>query len=307
MNKRVKFGIIFIAIVSQISILGLSKVFAQDARGFAISPPSFEINANPSDVLTNSIKIENLSDSPLVVVPRVENFVAYGDGGQISLIEEESTYSINTWIKFDELELSVEPHKNSVFNFRIEIPSNTEPGSHYGAVVFSTKVDPATSTGASVIQEIGAIVLIKIPGNINEEASLLNFSATESIFKEPKINFQALLENVGTVHVKPAGFITISDIFGNKIKTIEVAAKNILPGSKRLFDEETEFDGIGIFKADLQLLYKNNEKVITSQISFTALNLQKSVPIAIVVVVIIAFYIIFRKRINKAIKIIVKG
>jgi hypothetical protein len=185
---------------------------------------------------------------------------------------------------------------------------NAEPGSHYGAVVFSNG-SPTAQTGsvANVVQEIGALVLIKIPGAVTEQASLLSFSPDSQYFTDPKVNMSALVENTGGVHFSITGTITIYDIFGNAVKTVAITSHNVLPGSKRLFTEGFDFEGFGYFNAKLVMNYSSGTKTLTGETRFTSLNVQRSIPITLVIIIVGTVLIVFRKRIVKAVKIIVKG
>ena len=302
-----KIAYIYLFVAFSLLLVG-TRVHAEDSKAFSISPPNFEISASPGDVIKNTIKLENLSDSLLTLTVKGENFIAYGEGGQVNLTEEDSTYSINKWLSFSKTEFNIESHKTYLFEFTLNVPQNAEPGSHYGAVVFANS-SPTTETGsvAKVIQEIGALVLIRIPGQISEEANLLSFSPETPYFTDPKVKLNALAENVGGIHIKMTPYINIYDLFGNKVKTIEADSHNILPGSKRLFTGESDFEGFGYFRATIEMVYSSGEKVLRSETNFYSLNLQRSVPITIGIVVVLGIYITFRKRINKAIKIIIKG
>jgi len=283
------------------------KLRAQERFGFSVSPPSSEITANPGDRIENSVKIQNLSPNSLTINIKNENFYAYGNEGQITLTEDDSTYSISDWIKYDQKTVTVNQSESYTFNFVIEIPKDIEPGSHYGAIVFSTADGVIQSTGASVVQEIGAIVLIRVPGDIHEEGKLISFNPTENVFFFFAISLESLIENIGTVHIKPYGAITVTDLFGNTIKTINIEGKNILPGSQRTFNQSFDFENIGIYRANLQLFYKDGTQIISGETSFVSIYKDRLIPIIVVAVLLIAFYIVFRKRINKAVSIIVKG
>jgi hypothetical protein len=302
-----------IAVVLLLNVLFLalpySKINAQSARSFSISPPNFEINANPGDVVKNTIKVQNISDVDMIFDMKAENFVAYGDEGQVSLTEEDSTYSISKWLEFSSVQFAVPAHGEYLFDFTINIPQNAEPGSHYGAVVFSNGASGIieSGSGANVVQEIGALVLIRIPGEVNEDASIVNFAPVSEYFTDPKIKFTSIVENTGGVHFKMTPLIKIYDIFGNKVKTIDVASHNVLPETKRIFDAESDFDGFGYYRAEIEMFYAGGAKILHADSHFIALNTAKSIPITLGVVTAIAVYIIFHKRINKAIKIIVKG
>ena len=284
------------------------KVFAQEKSGFAVSPPSFEINANPGDVIQNTIKVDNLSPFSLKIKAKPQNFVAYGEGGQVNLTDEESSFSIANWVKLIDKEQTIAPKSFALFDFELEIPKNAEPGSHYGAIVFYTEADAVVKgSGASVSQEIGSLILIKLPGKVFEDAKLISFKPLEQVFKEPKIKLIALLENAGNIHVKPYGFINITNVLGQKVKTVEVKGRNILPGSRRLFDEEFKFNKIGYFKADINLLYAGGGKLLKAETNFVALNLVALKKYLIVGLIILVIYFIFRNRINRALKVILTG
>jgi hypothetical protein len=289
-------------------VFPLSLINAEESRSFSISPPNFELSAKPADVISNTLKIENLSDYPLTFTVRSQNFKAYGDEGQVSLTEETSSYSINEWINYKATTFTIAAKKNYLLDFTINIPANAEPGSHFGAIVISTSDPNAPSgSGTSVVQEIGALILIRLPGDVNEAASLLSFTPAQQIFTDPILKFNSTVENIGDVHFKMSPFIHIYDIFGNKVQSYETTPKNILPGSKRIFDEELDFQGFGYYTAKLEMFYAGGAKSVTADTSFTALYLSRSLPITILIVVLLVLYFSFKKRINKALKVLFKG
>ncbi len=297
-----------IALLIFLSLVLVSRVHAQeDKTGFSISPPSFEINANPGDKITNSIKIENISERALEINIKPQNFVAYGESGQVSITDTEVPASIKDWISTKITSLIVNPHTIALINFEVNVPNVVEPGTHYGALVFSTQLGQNPINGANILQEIGAIILIRIPGDVIENAELIHFSPDQQYFVDPKIKLNTLIKNTGSVHIKPTGLITITDILGNKIQTIEVTPRNILPGNNRQFDEEFDFQNVGYYKASLQLFYKSGEKTIASEVWFVSIYKDRLIPITIGVSAVVVFYFIFRKRINKALSIILKG
>lgn len=292
----------------------LEKLFTVNAQdtspesaGFSVSPPSFEINALPGNSIKNTIKVENLSDVTLKIKTKAQNFVAYGEGGQVNLTDEKSPFAIASWIKIAKKEQIIPSKGSALFDFEINIPKNADPGSHYGAVVFYTEGAGGDGTGAAVSQEVGSLILIKLPGDVFEDAKLVSFKPDKNPFKEPKVKLLALLENTGNVHVKPYGFINITNVFGKKVKSYEVKGRNILPGSKRLFDEEFDFKPIGYFKADLTMLLPGGEKVMKGETEFVALNWLVLRKYLIVAGIVLLLYLLLHKRINRAIKVLLKG
>lgn len=301
--QKILVFLLFVAV-----FLNVPSVHAQKTEGLSISPPSFEINANPGDVLTNTIKVENISDQPITIKAAARNFTAYGEGGQVEITEQGSSYAIASWITMDKASFIVQPKSTEPFTFQIEIPKNAEPGSHYGAVLFSTDNEAkANGSGAVLTQEIGSLILIKLPGNVYENAKIDSFKPVQTIFRDPKIMFNALVDNTGNVHIKPYGFITIRNILGVKTQTIEIRGQNILPRTKRLFEETSSFEHIGIYRAELTLLYSGGKGLLKEDTTFIALNQNKLLKYLAIIVTVLVLYFVFRKRINKALGILLKG
>ena len=66
--------------------------------GIALSPPTFELAANPGDILQNTIRVENLNEVPIQVSVERQNFTALGEEGSVGLTEEETAFSLASWI-----------------------------------------------------------------------------------------------------------------------------------------------------------------------------------------------------------------
>jgi len=312
LNIKIGFVILLILVIQAIPLLVPNHLLAQvnqdSSISFAISPPSFDFSANPGESIKNSIKVENLSNTPISISAKPESFVAYGESGQVSLTEDDSSYSIQKWITISTPKFNIPAKSFALVEFIVNIPLNIEPGSHYGAVVFSRgSEDINPSNGAGIEQQIASLILIKIPGDTIEEANLENFETNQSLYTSTEIMFSALIKNTGTLHFKPFGQILIKDFFGNTIQTLEVPGKNILPNSKRSFELSTKFENIGYYKAELQLFYKNGEGRVFGESSFISLNFSRTVPTLLLLLVVTIAYAVFKKRINKAFKVILKG
>lgn len=285
------------------------NINAESDKSFSISPPNFELSANPGDKSTNTIKIQNLSDTTVLYKVKTVNFEAYGIEGQVSLTEEDSTYSIRSWIEYETQQFVIEPKQFYLLNFNINIPANAEAGSHFGAIVISNGGSDTivNQSGATVVQEIGALILIRIPGDMNEDGKIESFKSLKEVYSEPLISFESIVENTGDVHFKLSPVINIYDIFGNKVQTFDVESKNVLPSSKRVFSSENTFEGFGYYKAVIEMPFSNGTKLLQAETTFTALYLSRSLFILILIIIIIVFYLTFKKRIKKAIKVFLKG
>jgi len=287
-------------------LISSKQVFALDAAGLALSPPTFEISANPGDNLENTIRVENLNDRPVKVIVEKRNFAAQGEEGAVSLTEKEDTFSLASWITVSPTDIEVPAKGTITFTFRTSVPLNAEPGGHFGSIVFRIGT-PANlqQTGATLSQELGALVLLRIAGKTNEEATLESFVPTKRLWENGPVDFEIRIKNEGNVHLKPLGVITISNIFGKKIASFEVEPKNILPEAIRksegIWKQKFLF---GKYTASLALSYGTQGKILTGSTTFIGFPYRAG---GLVLAIIIIFALLIyrgRKRIRLALKVL---
>jgi len=304
--------IVSLVVVGFFSFAQLSSA-QEDTVGISISPLTFELTANPGDTLVSEVGIINKGSSPLPITIKAEDFTAAGETGGV-IIEEDGneTYSLAKWIKVNPKNIILEPNERRVISFEIIIPTDGEAGGHYGSIVAFTggngDSENEDNVGSAVSMKVASLILLNVSGEVIENMDVLNFSAPE--FQEyGPVSFEMRFKNKGTVHIKPRGFITITDMFGNKVKDLEFPSKNVLPGSIRKI--ETEWDGgflIGKYTAMVVGSYGNsNEPFVSNIITFTVFPWKLALSILIAILFVLTLLFLSRKRLRLAAKILLKG
>jgi hypothetical protein len=229
--------------------------------------------------------------------------------------EEDPTYSLRQWVTISPKTFTLKPRETKIVTFKTAVPKNAEPGGKYGAIVASTEKGEIGQTGAVTVQKVGALVLLTVQGPIRYDASARDFYTVDSkgdtrdrspqaLYERAPIYFLLRLHNNGTVHIKPKGFITVSNIFGKKITDIEVPAKNVLPNSDRAQIVEWNDAKMGRYVATLVLNYGDKNQQITATTSFTVFPWKIGLPIVAGVLIVIWFLIARRARVARALAII---
>src|SRR5688572_30628428 len=85
--------------------------------GLAISPPTFELSANPGDTLRNSLRVDNIINEPLEVTVETRNFTALGEEGSVNLSEDEGEYSLASWISVSPQTLTIPAGESKLFEY----------------------------------------------------------------------------------------------------------------------------------------------------------------------------------------------
>ena len=288
-------------------------VNAQSSVSLSISPLSFELTANPGDVLTSEVKIFNQNDSPLPVTIGVEDFTAVGETGSVRLEEKgNETYSLAKWIKVYPENIILEPNERRTITFEIAVPSNGEAGGHYGSVVASAggrnNHGSEDGYGSAISIKVSSLILLNVSGEVVEDVEVLSFDVPK--FQEyGPVLFETRFENKGTVHVKPRGFITITDMFGNKVKDLEFPSKNILPGAKRKIETSWNTKWLfGKYTATLIGSYgTSNTPLNLRVVTFTVFPWRLASYVLAVILFILIILFLSRKRLKLAARILLKG
>ena len=281
-------------------------VFAQGG-GVGISPLTFELTANPGDVIENQVKVYNPSDTTIGIKMEVEDFTVTGEIGHVKIEPAETeSYSIARWVKMEPEEFTLEPGEQKFVKFTINIPEDAEPGGHYGSILAgTTAVIGGKFVGAAIAGRVGSLILVSIAGAVKEEIATESFSCPNYSEYGP-IPFIIRFENKGTIHVKPKGFIVVTNWLGKKIASIEIPQKNVLPNSIRKIDTSLnkKWFWAGKYTATLVGSYgANNISLVPTVITFWAFPWKAGIGI----LVIIMFFLLTRKRWFAAFRILIRG
>lgn len=251
---------------------------ATNGQGLEISPPVVELSADPGQTVTTTIRIRNVTSGELIAKGKADDFGAGStEDGQPKLLLDETgstRYSLKFWVQ-GVPDLALAPKELKTTTIKIIVPANAEPGGHYGVVRFTAVPPDLQGTGVALSASIGALILLKVSGSIQENVSIAEFSAGQSgkkgsFFEHGPVDFVTRLQNQGSVHEKVTGSIAVKSWTGQKIADVPVNPKggNVLPGSIRRFTESlTNKQLFGHYTAVLSLNYSAG-KTLTSTIGF---------------------------------------
>ncbi|MCA9391718.1 hypothetical protein KC614_00750 [candidate division WWE3 bacterium] len=232
-------------IVSVVVLVGFNiKVSAQESDsnrgGVLVSPAIIERDVIPGEVVTLDIKIENLTDEDLQLYLGTTDFVNNpNESGSPKFVDAPGPQSLSNWVRFDNDKIVVEAHTRLPVAVRLEVPEDVEPGSHYGAVVFSKEgSNVAGSPTVGVNYDIGTLIFANAAGQTLDKGNVLSFETDRTWYESPPVNFIVRYENDGNVVSKPLGLIEIYNIAGVKEGVLQVNEifGATLPGSIRKYE-----------------------------------------------------------------------
>lgn len=277
--------------------------------GLTISPPSFELSANPGSQSKHSIRLENRNPHPVKIVVDRRNFTAIGEEGAVGLTEEETSFSLASWIDLDGSEVTLPPGGTRLYNFTVNVPLNAEPGGHFGSIIFRTiPASNVEGSGATLAQEIGSLLLVRVAGSQTEDAIIDSFAPSQSFFEYGPVKLITRVKNLGNVHLKPVGTITITNMWGQQVASMNLDSRNVLPDSVRRLENtwDTRW-GFGRYQATVVMIFGQDQLQRAAVTHFFLLPYKLMLLIALVVILLSLLIYKSRKRLGQALRILVTG
>ena len=281
-----------------------SAVSAQTGIAIRISPPNFELQADPGQTVAQQIKVSNHGDAPLLVTMQLATFQPAGQGGGAVLAEDEqSEFGVASWTIVTPKEMLLQRGEEKAVAFVIQVPPNAPPGGQYLAILASVGTGTMVE-GLMVGQRVGSLVLLEVSGEIVEQAQVAEFTAPALAAKGP-INFAVVVRNSGNVHIRPAGGIAIKGTFGGEIVKLPLEQNNVLPKSSREFS--TTWDAgwrMGRYTAEYTGVYGSKNSVMQQSASVIIFPWPIALPVLAVVALLAYLIIKSRKRIARSFKVL---
>ena len=288
------------------SYLLLAKpLFAQVSTGLSAIPPRLEINVKPDGTAAQSLKVRNESQETKTIKVTVRDFIVTDNKGTPNFIDNLSEslnnrWAASSWIQVSPTTLTLKPGETRGLTLTILPPANALPGGHYAAVVYSPEsASLYNSTGASVQTNVGTLVYVTIPGDINENAIVQSFSAPKFSEYGP-IDFKTTVKNSSDIHIQPVGAITVKNWFGGKTAILPIEGTNIFPYTTRDFQTTLNKKWLfGRYRADLQAIYGSAGGLVTATLFFWVIPWRLLILSVAAIAIVVTLVLILKNKPNK--------
>jgi len=269
---------------------------APSVSAVTISPPTFNYNLNPGDTVKDVLKVYNELPETVTVYPTLQNFTAGKEenGAPLFYDAEQDPYgtALAPWIKLNSAEpVRLAPGERANIEFSLTIPSNAQPGGHYGALLLAATPPAASNTSPEVGigSQTGVLLLVNVSGDVRESGNVEEFGFTQrrSYYNYLPVDFFLRFANTGNTHLRPAGNVFITNMLGSQVASIDVNRdfRNVLPRSIRRFDfgwkkadlsegtselvKEWRNFGFGTYRATMVLNYGSKNQTVTKALEFS--------------------------------------
>ncbi len=279
----------YAAMIALAACAGLLLPGATSALTF--TPPTVDLQAKPGQTVRQTLKLRNESADVVTILASTANFTGK-TGDETSGVPEfypseevRDGRGLGPWISFPQSEYALLPGERAELAFTVTVPNDASPGSYFGAVILGSKAGEAAEN-VSVTGTAAVLVFLRIDGDIVEEMKLAGFSVPGFSSSLP-LAFEARVENVGTVHLRPYGEVTVKNAFGQPVAKLAMNRaeyKSVLPGTTRrytavwqrqllkegasILTRQWQNFAFGPYTAELTLRYGAEERVVNVRTSF---------------------------------------
>ena len=268
--------LLFAFLTLTIFVVFPSFALAQQS-GIRISPALFEETVDPGNVIEYSITLENLDRSEQLFYVFARNISGVEEGGVpiFANNDERTGFEVADWIDLPVTEVTVGGQEKTQLKFTMSVPDNASPGSHFGGIFFSKEPPEIENSGAAVGYQVANILSMRVSGEVDEQASIRQFSTSKFLYSSPNVDFNVRIENNGNVLVRPSGPLEIYNMLGTKIETITFNEERhgVFPKDTREFSNikwNGDVTGFGRYEAILSPVYGDEgaKKTMSSTVTF---------------------------------------
>lgn len=280
-------------------------------NGLKISPVRTSLIINPGDSKTISIEVQNVTSMPTELETIVNDFKAQDETGKPDILLNQNSYASSHSLKqFVQPvpNFSLKPGQQKTVKVTLTIPQGTAGGGYYGAVRFLPVGTTNASKQVSVAASVGSLVLLKVPGNINQDLRLISFGVSKdggsgSFFTSgDSLSAVARFRNYGNLQEAPFGKILVKK-GGKQVATYEInntnPPGNVLPDSTRRFDVPLKDLGWGKYTIEGNFGYGDKGTLLSSQKTIYIIPLWLIITAVIIIILVIIGVILGRKELRR--------
>lgn len=298
------YSIVLVTVVT--ALVSAAPSYAQSAaQGVQLSPSIIELNAERGGTYTLTVEAMNVTPGDLNYKVTINDFTAKDETGVPKIITDSNLpkeISIRSWVSVIPT-FRLDAKQTKKVEFKVKVPQNAEPGGHYGVFDFTGSDVKIKETGVGLTASAGTLVLIKVAGDVKEQASVASFYAASgskqtNFFETAPVNLITRVENTGNIHFKPFGTIEIKNMFGSLVATLPINKEksNVLPHSIRRYDNQYSDYMFGMYTATVTIGYGTSGDALMASTTYWV------IPYKLIgtILLVLALVVFISRRIQKA-------
>lgn len=308
-----------VVLIAGLAILVLpAQNYAQtpeSSSGLQVSPTRSELTIATSKSDSTVLSIKNITGGVITVKAEIDDFKPDDNTGTPQLLTnqtEPAATSIKPFlVPIQEFKLNVGETKK--LEIKLRVPQDQPAGGYFGVVRFKAFPENNGANGngqqVSLTASVGHIILVQVPGQINEKLQAVSLSAEyhknpSNFFVHPPDQMRLEVKNTGNSFIKPFGNVSVRNSQGKEIYSYEINATdprgNVLPQSTRIFHDTLKNIGhFGRYTAIASVSYGNGGDVLSLKTSFWVVPLWLVVVAGVSLILLLLLIYVLYVRLKK--------
>ncbi|MHB1390162.1 MAG: COG1470 family protein [Thermoleophilia bacterium] len=244
----------------------------QVTEQYVISPTKYELEMDPGQTTYRDVTVSNRTGKTATIEFSTEDFEGSDDPSQATVFlgNTDGVRGARHMISPEVTSIVLQQGETLTMKVKVTVPKDAEPGGHYAALFASSSIQATNESGAAVniTSRLGTLFLIRVSGSIREEGSL-NIPEVPGFSEYGPLEIGLVFNNSGTVHLKPAGRILITNMLGQTVAEIPVKEWVVLPeASRRTIVEWNTKYAFGRYTVKAEIYYGSNQTEVILSRSF---------------------------------------
>jgi hypothetical protein len=291
------FNLAFLTLASQAKAQSVTRLIA-------LPPRVEDLSAEPGEVVTRQIKIQNAGDAEMAIRPEVKDFIVQDKKGRPTFLNDEVTdhenrWAMSRWITVSPAQFTLKPGETKTLDLIIVVPEEAIAGGHYAAVLYQPDSSGAVGTdtsGSKITPSVAALVYLTVEGDINEDARVTRLDVPQFSEFGP-IDVETEITNFSDIHIKPKSAINVYNLFNQLSTRLDIEEQNIFPGQARVYNNTWDKKWlIGRFKAELTGSYGSQGQTLQAVTYFWVIPWKVLLAGLLAIVFIILTIIYWKKK-----------
>jgi len=291
---------------------GIESVHAQEL-GVRLQPVTIEDRLDPGEVMRGNLTVTNQSIGTQTYYISTKNIVAQEDSGRPIFAETNNTdpNELAAWIVPEITTVTLEEGESTTVPDTITVPEDASPGSHFAGIIVTREPDRATESGAGVGFQVVSVATLRVNGDVVEGIAVREFSTDQFVYNNEPVQFSVVIANTGTVHQRPVGVVTLTDMLGNDVEIEPLLKLNenagvVMPNKERKFSAtwQSEHFMIGRYTATLSTIYGETNRTTVSNVTIFWVFPVKQISIFLgsIILLIIVTMLALRAYVKRALR-----
>lgn len=273
-----------------------------EGEGVTLKPATIEERIEPGQTETYTVLIKNESATNQTYHLSTRDIVGVRDGN-VPIYADENIASteldMSQWITLSNDTIVLDAGAEAPIQFTITAPQNAAPGSHFAGIFVTVDAPDLSESGAAIGYEVANIISMRVAGEVNESATIRQFSTDNYIYGSPNVNFNVRIENSGNTLVRPVGPLEITNMFGQEVGEgliFNDSSAAVFPNNTREFTVSWAGEGYGFgrYEAVVSPVYgeEGAKQTMSSTVTFWVLPMKIVGPaLGVLAVLLLTVYI----------------